>query len=61
MAMDLIRVRMACGCVQPVEEGAVPYCDAHRETRIQSVQAPPPRIRAVGCEATGPHVTQETR
>lgn len=59
--MDLVRIRMACGCAVTVEEDALPLCDTHRETRVQAVQAPPPRIRAIGCEATGPHVTQETR
>lgn len=48
---DEIRVRFACGC-QAVLGSAEhdPACADHEERRIVSVSAPPPRIRAVGCD-----------
>ena len=33
-------------------------CAVCGERRVQSVTAPPPRIRAVDCEASGPHVVK---
>jgi hypothetical protein len=56
--MSEIRVRMACECVVTVEASGTdaPRCVAHEETRVRAVQAPAPRIVAVNCEASGPHV-----
>ncbi len=52
-------VRMACGCQLTVDGTVAPVCQTHRETRVVSGTIPPPRITAVGCAATGPHVTQK--
>jgi hypothetical protein len=60
--MNGIVVVMACGCSsRPLGSGGgeTPYCQTHDEHRVQSVKAPPPRIRAVNCEASGPHVVKE--
>lgn len=55
-----ITARLACGCAVAVDEstGAAPYCATHAETRVQSVNTAPPRIRAVNCTATGPYVVK---
>ena len=55
-----ITARMACGCAVPVEDsGDVrPFCAVHAETRVQSVNTAPPKIRAVNCTATGPYVVK---
>lgn len=53
-----ITATMVCGCRVDVDE-ALPYCEAHRETRVRAVKAPPPRIVAKDCKATGPLVIQE--
>lgn len=53
-----IVAHMACGCKVDVAD-ALPYCETHRETRVQGVTSPPPRIVAKGCKATGPLVIQE--
>ena len=52
----MITVSMACGCSFQVDGKSAPICPTHQETRVQSVKAPPPRIVAVNCTATGPHV-----
>ena len=52
----MITVSMACGCSFQVDGKSAPMCVTHNETRVQSVKAPPPRIVAVNCTATGPHV-----
>jgi hypothetical protein len=50
--MDAVVVRMACGCRLSLPGGTdePPTCLAHHEYRVQSVTAPPPRIRAVGID-----------
>lgn len=55
-AMSEIRVRLACGCVQSVEQNDAPSCVAHDERKVWKVWAPAPRITSVGCEAKGPLV-----
>lgn len=54
-----IHVTMACGCRLDLgrSDGA-PHCVDHNEYRVQAVHAPPPRIRAVNCAASGPHVKE---
>lgn len=54
--MNEIRVRFVCGCQVVVNGDEAPRCVEHDEPRIQSVTAPPPRIRAVNCQAEGSHV-----
>jgi ABC-type Fe3+-hydroxamate transport system substrate-binding protein len=51
-----IRVTLACGCSFEVDGKSAPVCGTHQESRVQSVKAPPPRIVATGCTATGPLV-----
>jgi hypothetical protein len=55
---DRITVRLVCGCVVETTGSAeaAPICAGHGERRVRSVIAPPPRIRAVECEASGPLV-----
>lgn len=56
-----VRVTLACGCVQLLgSNGAAPQCETHHEYRVARVSAPPPRITAVNCEATGPLVRKGT-
>jgi len=53
-----ITVTFACGCRQEVPEAeaindsVAPRCATHNESRIQRVEAPPPRFR--GAAARGP-------
>ena len=55
-----ITVTLVCGCVQSLgSDGVAPHCTAHDEHRVARVSAPPPRFRAVNCEASGPHVVKE--
>jgi hypothetical protein len=57
---DEIRVRFACGCLAVLGSAERdPCCGVHQERRIVFVDAPPPRIRAVGCAASGPHVKDQ--
>lgn len=54
---DEISVRFACGCTAVLGSAERdPKCREHGERRINRVDAPPPRFRAVGCAVTGPHV-----
>lgn len=60
---DRVTVRFVCGhhWLAPADlhvlDLACPQC---RDRRVASVQAPPPRFRAIGCGVTGPHVIQGT-
>lgn len=57
---DEIRVRFACGCTAVLGSAELdPCCRDHQERRIVLVCAPPPRITAVGCAASGPHVKEQ--
>lgn len=55
-------VRMACDCLVRWDAAkAEPICEVHQERRIRRLlNPPPPRIRAVGCEASGPYVSKES-
>lgn len=56
---DDVRVRFACGEQLSLGRDAdlTSVCCAHcGERRIAHVSAPPPRIKAVNCEASGPLV-----
>lgn len=56
---DAVIVRLVCGCLSRLGSGDdVPYCAAHDERRVGHVTAPPPRIRAVDCDAKGPLVSR---
>ena len=56
----MITVTLVCGCQIVMSDAGVdtPQCETHGERRVLSVQAPPPRFKAVDCEATGPYVTK---
>lgn len=57
MSATEIIVTLACGCHARLGGADVaPYCERHDEHRVQRVKAPAPRITAVNCAATGPHV-----
>ena len=54
---DEVIVRLVCGCrFRLGSRDEAPYCAEHAERRVGHVTAPPPRIRAVGCDAKGPLV-----
>ena len=59
MAGADVRVRFVCGCIVRLgSDDTIPQCAEHAERRVSHVAAPPPRIRAVDCDATGPWVTR---
>lgn len=53
-----IRVTLACGCSYDVDGTSAVVCATHGESRVQTVKAPPPRIVATNCAASGPHVVR---
>lgn len=62
MAPGLVRVTFICGhdteLGSDVAMSAV-QCSTCGQRRVRAVSGPPPRIRAVDCEATGPYVTKD--
>jgi len=61
---DAVSVTLACGCTQVVLGSidlTAPVCRTHDERRVQRVTAPPPRITAVNCAASGPLVRTHAR
>ena len=61
--MNEIQVKFRCGHREAFARDAqldAVCCGQCGSRRVMDVQAPPPVIRARGCEASGPLVQQET-